>query len=395
MYAARRVADTERSYRDAARERWDAFVNSLSFEYRDDGKISVKWGGAAPGEMEFETGGAEFFVRGDAARFCGHQTGEKLVFTRDRVHQRNADYFRSAVRRVVRAAGLVQDIPDNVPETAGGGEQNSRLAAEESFHDRWAAQEDPASIDVRLLNESVTAPEMRWIRKSLGDLAGKKVLDIGCGLGEASVYFALQGACVTAMDLSQGMLQATEALAGRYGVQVRLHKAAAESFLLSPEEKFDVIYAGNLFHHVDIEKTVRQIAPHLENTGVLVSWDPVAYNPLINIYRRWAVQTRTPDEHPLRMADLRIFEKYFAQVERRWFWLTALLVFVLMVAVQMRNPNKERFWKRVVTEGEAWAWIYRPLARIDEILLAVFPFLGPLCWNVVIAARRPRDGCST
>ena len=38
--------------------------------------------------------------------------------------------------------------------------------------------------------------ENQWILELMGDLRGKKLLDIGAGLGESSVYFALQGADV-------------------------------------------------------------------------------------------------------------------------------------------------------------------------------------------------------
>ena len=34
----------------------------------------------------------------------------------------------------------------------------------------------------------------------------KTLLDVGCGLGEASVYFAMEGACVTSLDISKSML---------------------------------------------------------------------------------------------------------------------------------------------------------------------------------------------
>ena len=80
-------------------------------------------------------------------------------------------------------------------------EKQKSLETEEVFHDEWANSENVEDVDVITTNEAITAPEMRYITKKMGDLKGKKVLDVGCGLGEASVYFALQGADVTATDL--------------------------------------------------------------------------------------------------------------------------------------------------------------------------------------------------
>lgn len=270
-------------------------------------------------------------------------------------------------------------------------DEQQKTVREESFHDHWAESVKVENIDVLRSNEAVTAPEMRYIMQQLGDLRGKRVLDLGCGLGEASVYFALQGACVTSADLSERMLQVTQQVAARYGVTLNTCKVTAEHLQLGPEKQFDVVYAGNLFHHVDIDATLEHIVPFIKDDGVLVSWDPLAYNPLINMYRWIARDVRTADEHPLTVTDLKRFDKYFRQVRKRYFWLTTLSIFVLMVVFQFKNPNKERFWKLIIEESDKWSVLYTPLERVDNLLLKWFPALGLLGWNVVIIAKHPRQ----
>ena len=265
---------------------------------------------------------------------------------------------------------------------------DDRVSREREFHDDWADSSDISTIDVVRANEVCTAPEMRHILHSLGDLHGKKLLDIGCGLGEASVYFALKGANVTSSDLSSGMLEHTKRLAADNGVRVATHLAQAEDMSLAPDQKFDIIYAGNLLHHIDIEQMLTQIEPHLEKDGVFVSWDPIAYNPVINLYRMIATQVRTPDERPLTLEDMRKIKTIFPNVKTRSFWLTTLIIFILMFVVQRRNPNKERYWKAVISDGDKWAWLYMPLARLDTVLLAIVPPLRWLCWNIVVVARK-------
>jgi SAM-dependent methyltransferase len=268
--------------------------------------------------------------------------------------------------------------------------ESDRITRERVFHDRWArtAQEHPP--DVIQTNEALTSPELRFIHERLGHVRGKEIMDLGCGLGEVSVYFGLRGANVTAVDLSPEMLKATENLAQAYGVSLKTHAAAAENLQLAEVVTFDVIYVGNLFHHVNIKKTLDLILPHLKQDGRLVSWDPLAYNPAINVYRRIATEVRTVDEHPLTKRDLQEIAGRFHRTEFRFFWFFTLLVFVIMTFVQFRNPNRVRFWKVVVQESDRWAWLYRPLSALDDLVLKLIPPLRWLCWNVVVVARSPK-----
>src|ERR1700689_1244081 len=91
---------------------------------------------------------------------------------------------------------------------------------EAAFHDAWANNTRLEDVLVRECFEAPTALENRFILARIGDLRGKRLLDIGAGLGESSVYFALQGAQVTMTDISPGVVQTGRELARRYGVEV-------------------------------------------------------------------------------------------------------------------------------------------------------------------------------
>ena len=78
---------------------------------------------------------------------------------------------------------------------------------ETEFHDEWARSTDLNDINVREAFEAPTAMENKFILKMMGDLKGKRILDIGSGLGESSVYFSLMGAQVTTVDISPGMVE--------------------------------------------------------------------------------------------------------------------------------------------------------------------------------------------
>jgi 2-polyprenyl-3-methyl-5-hydroxy-6-metoxy-1,4-benzoquinol methylase len=366
--------------------RW---VAALVFENPGAGAVLVKWRGPTAGEHTLPLKGARFYTRGDAAAHSQRQAAANLPFHDDQVMAANREFFDGELRTILTAATLFDTGSIAAMfQTVAADPDHDRKQAEESFHDEWAASEDVTTINVRQRNTACTAPEMRYLRAALGDLRGRNLLDVGCGLGEASVFFALEGATVTATDISPGMCDVTQRLAAANEVKLTTHVSAIEDLGLG-DRQFDIIYTGNTLHHADIPAMLDNLLPHLKPDGVFVSWDPVAYNPIINVYRAMATKVRTEDEHPLRLRDVRAITSRFRESQTHWFWFTTLSIFILMAVVQFRSPNKERYWKTVIDEADRWAWLYRPLEKFDAALLAMLPFLRPLCWNVVIVARGP------
>src|SRR5215472_10297008 len=80
---------------------------------------------------------------------------------------------------------------------------------------------------------------------------GKRVLEIGCGIGTDTVNFARAGAEVTAVDLSDKALEIARHRASVYGLKnIRFLQGNAEelsSFL--PVESYDLIYSFGVIHH--------------------------------------------------------------------------------------------------------------------------------------------------
>ena len=261
------------------------------------------------------------------------------------------------------------------------------LQREEDFHDQWASSVDLEEILVDESFEACTAPEGRRIMAWLGDIRGKRVLDMGCGMGEAAVYFAKQGAKVTAADLSGGMLLVAERLASRHKVAIETIKCPAGDTAL-PDGAFDIVYAGNLLHHVEIEPTLNEARRILADGGMAVFWDPLRHNPLINVYRRMAADVRTEDEHPLAMRELDIFRRVFRTVRFDCFWFFTLWIFLRFYLIERVGPSQQRYWKKIIVEHERLEPIYRRWARWDAWVLRRLPLLKRYCWNIAVACEK-------
>ena len=252
-----------------------------------------------------------------------------------------------------------------------------------AFHDAWARSTDLDSRAVKACFEAPTAMENHFIVREMGPLVGKHILDVGSGLGESSVYFALQGARVTTTDISPEMVSTALDLGKRYGVELEGIVSSGED-LHVPSEAYDIVYVANTIHHVaDRAALLDQIRRALNPGGRFFSIDPIAYNPAIQVYRALATEVRTPDETPLRAADVRLVKKYFANVRHREFWCLTLALFFKYYLIDRVHPNEDRYWKRILRETpETLRW-WLPLRAVDSVLTRL-PLLRWLCWNIVI-----------
>lgn len=264
----------------------------------------------------------------------------------------------------------------------------SNSEIERQFHDTWARSMDISNIKVLDSWSSDATPETYWIRNQMGDIRNLRVLELGSGLGEGAVFLALQGAHVTATDLSPEMLKVVKSLAYANGVRVQTAIASASDLSEFPDGSFDIVYAANLLHHVDIGDCIKEIHRVLGPGGRMFTWDPIHYNPAIKVYRKLATEVRTPEEHPLRGSDLRLIRKQFGNVQARFFWLTALLIFFRFFFIDRLSPNEYRYWKLVVDRREAHGRFLRISHQVDRVLMLIFPPIKWLCWNIAIIAKK-------
>ena len=272
-------------------------------------------------------------------------------------------------------------------ETMTQANSNNTAQRETQFHDAWANNTSIENVLVRECFEAPTAMENQFILSQMGEMKGRRLLDVGSGLGESSVYFALQGARVTMADISPGMVQTGQAIAKKYGVEVEGIVSSAEE-LDVPAESYDLVYIANTIHHVqDRELLFQKIHRALKPGGRFFSFDPIAYNPVINVYRRMATEVRTEDESPLTARDLELAKKYFPDVQHREFWISTLTLFLKYYALDRVHPNHDRYWKRILRETpESLSW-WMPLRSLDALLTRI-PAVRWLAWNMVMWGRK-------
>lgn len=106
-----------------------------------------------------------------------------------------------------------------------------------------------------------------WIDRNAG-LAGKRVLDIGCGGGILSESMAAAGAHVIGIDLSEKALGVARLHLFESGQKVDYHHASAEEFAAQHAGEFDIVTCMEMLEHVpDPASTVAACAQLVRPDG--------------------------------------------------------------------------------------------------------------------------------
>jgi SAM-dependent methyltransferase len=111
---------------------------------------------------------------------------------------------------------------------------------------------------------------------------GKKVLEIGCGIGTDTISFARAGAQVTAVDLTEKSLEVARQRAKVFGLEDRVRFLQADAEKLSqsvPVEHYDLVYSFGVIHHTpQPEKVIEEIRKYVGPDSTVK----------IMVYYRWS-----------------------------------------------------------------------------------------------------------
>jgi len=81
------------------------------------------------------------------------------------------------------------------------------------------------------------------LKRMIGDIEGKKVLDMGCGEGYFSRFFAKAGGEVTGVDLSDALVKAAVDEEERHSLGIKYFVADAANLNMLKSESFDVAFS--------------------------------------------------------------------------------------------------------------------------------------------------------
>jgi ubiquinone/menaquinone biosynthesis C-methylase UbiE len=203
---------------------------------------------------------------------------------------------------------------------------------------------------------------------------GKKVLEVGCGIGTDAINFARAGVRLTAVELSGESLRLCRQRFETFGLEARFYQANVEELsAVVPVEPYDLVYSFGVVHHTPnprrgIEEIMRYMRPGSELRVMLyakVSWK----NFLIQLQRM------QPEAQP----DCPVVFTYTARGIRR-----------LLRGLEVVSIRKDHIFPWAIPEyvqhryRKTWyfGWMPPSLFRMCERLLG---------WHMLVIARYPTE----
>lgn len=247
---------------------------------------------------------------------------------------------------------------------------------ERKWYDRlYGAGAEFAATEVRdgILSSSTNA----YREAAKPALAGKRVLEIGCGTGTELLWSAQSGAAqVEGIDISSvGITKANQTIsAASLGDRVTAKVMNVEA-LEYPAESFDVVLDREVLSSIEKTACIKEIARVLVPGGCFIGIECLGHNPIFNWHRKskekrgerlpWAVA------NILKRSDLALMEQTFGLLEVRHYHL----LLVLATPFLLRMPHSiSRVMQRLLN------WI-------DGALLSI-PLVQPLAFKVVFVATK-------
>lgn len=164
-----------------------------------------------------------------------------------------------------------KSIPVAVPVNADATEL-SRFGA--VAHHWW----DPTSELFGPLHR-LNPVRLRWVEQIVGGLAGKRVLDVGCGGGILSESMAKAGAEVLGIDLADRALGVAKLHKLETGVRIDYRLVSAEALAEEMPGAFDVVTCMEMVEHVPDPSAIVAACGRLLKPGGIAAFSTINRNP--------------------------------------------------------------------------------------------------------------------
>ena len=195
-----------------------------------------------------------------------------------------------------------------------------------------------------------------------------QVLDYGCGSGNFAREVSLfEPKKIIGVDISEEAIKKAKKNSEVSNNNIDFRVDNCEKLSLETNS-FDIVYGSGILHHLDLKKSLNEINRVLKKDGSIIFVEPLATNPIINIYRKLTPSARSPDEHPFKTDDIELIKGIFKNVEIKYYGFLTLVFLPFY-----KSPENSRLFKII--------------SSIDKMIFRVkyFKFLA---WSILVKGEK-------
>lgn len=210
---------------------------------------------------------------------------------------------------------------------------------------------------------------------NLEELKGKTILDVGCGNGQYSVFWALHRADVYGIDITPVGIEVSGKIAKKNDVAEHCHFSVQNaSNMTFSDSTFDIVIMHEVLHHAIKYPGVREeVLRVLKNDGIFICAESLYGNPFFKLGRLFTMRgIEAKGDVVLTLSDLKEFSKGFSnhQIE-----LMSLLFMGKRIFKNLLNYTPIR-------------WLLYVLKKTDDVLLFLFPVFRKYCGEAILMAKK-------
>lgn len=137
----------------------------------------------------------------------------------------------------------------------------------------WEGQSRDYNKEVKIpvgIHYGPGSPDERKL-KLLGNIKGKKILELGCGAAQCSIAMAKKGAHVTGIDISGEQLKFAKRLADKNKVKIKFYEGDIKKLSQIKSDSQDIVFSEFALMYVDdLKKCFKESRRVLKKNGLFV-----------------------------------------------------------------------------------------------------------------------------
>lgn len=227
--------------------------------------------------------------------------------------------------------------------------------------------------DLLLWWEDYYLPVFEYILPKMGELEGKRILELGTGTGGTATLLAKQGAYIVGIDLLPFRLVEAKDLTREHEVDEAVDFSLMNATQLAfPDNTFDFIISKSVLVFTEHAITAKECHRVLKPGGKAIFMENMRNHPMVWIYRKLFLKY-SRELHYFSLEDIESIGKKFEKMEHKEFHLLSLVAL---------------FWKKGIPVTIFYRWTLQFLKFIDRNLLKIFPILKRFCWITAMICQK-------